>query len=293
MRLMRWITALGALLFALTVDAQTIEYLHTDALGTPVAVSDAARNIVEVSEYEPFGLVANRQAGDKPGYTGHVEDASTGLTYMQQRYYDPGIGRFLSVDPVTALDNGDMRHFNRYSYAYNNHYKFTDPDGRCPVCVGFFIYLVMNNANAPAPGERTSSMPAGQQIASAIPGGGAVATSAQMAVRQTGNMSQRAASREAKREAGIPTSQQATSQTNGRAPDGTPVGRQQSYEVPKPGGGTETRSVQVSRDTRGDHAGMPQVEAGKVKPGGQTDVAGRPRIQNEDKVRVDFEPRRR
>ena len=46
-----------------------------------------------------------------------------------QRYYDPGIERFLSVDPVTA-DGGDMRHFNRYAYAYNNPYRFTDPDGR-------------------------------------------------------------------------------------------------------------------------------------------------------------------
>ena len=48
---------------------------------------------------------------------------------MQQRYYDPGIGRFLSVDPVTANPNtGAM--FNRYNYANNNQYKFTDPDGR-------------------------------------------------------------------------------------------------------------------------------------------------------------------
>jgi RHS repeat-associated protein len=36
---------------------------------------------------------------------------------MQQRYYDPGIGRFLSVDPVTFYDNGDPRYFNRYRYA--------------------------------------------------------------------------------------------------------------------------------------------------------------------------------
>jgi hypothetical protein len=52
---------------------------------------------------------------------------------MQQRYYDPQLGRFLSVDPVTAY-GGDMRHFNRYAYAYNNPYRFTDPDGRCPSC---------------------------------------------------------------------------------------------------------------------------------------------------------------
>ena len=50
---------------------------------------------------------------------------------MQQRYYDPLLGVFLSVDPVTAYDNGDMRYFNRYAYAFNNPYSFTDPDGRC------------------------------------------------------------------------------------------------------------------------------------------------------------------
>jgi uncharacterized protein RhaS with RHS repeats len=51
---------------------------------------------------------------------------------MQQRYYDPGIGRFLSVDPVTA-DGNTGGNFNRYWYANNNPYRFTDPDGRCTV----------------------------------------------------------------------------------------------------------------------------------------------------------------
>jgi len=48
---------------------------------------------------------------------------------MQQRYYDPGIGRFLSVDPVAANPNTGAS-FNRYNYAMNNPYRFTDPDGR-------------------------------------------------------------------------------------------------------------------------------------------------------------------
>ncbi|MGH8050611.1 MAG: RHS repeat-associated core domain-containing protein [Arenimonas sp.] len=47
-----------------------------------------------------------------------------------QRYYDPMIGRFLSVDPMESdMDTG--WNFNRYYYAANNPYKFTDPDGRC------------------------------------------------------------------------------------------------------------------------------------------------------------------
>lgn len=60
-----------------------------------------------------------------------MQDAATGLTYMQQRYYDPQCGCFLSVDPVTA-DPNTGAHFNRYNYANNNPYRFTDPDGRTP-----------------------------------------------------------------------------------------------------------------------------------------------------------------
>jgi uncharacterized protein RhaS with RHS repeats len=48
---------------------------------------------------------------------------------MQQRYYDPIAGRFLSVDPVTT-DTKTGRSFNRYVYAQNNPYRYTDPDGR-------------------------------------------------------------------------------------------------------------------------------------------------------------------
>ncbi|MCI4567113.1 RHS repeat-associated core domain-containing protein [Lysobacter sp. CFH 32150] len=113
-----------------------VKYQHTDALGSPVAVTDASRVVLERSEYEPYGKVLNRPVHDGPGYTGHVEDAATGLTYMQQRYYDPGIGRFLSVDPVTA-DGNTGGNFNRYWYANNNPYRFKDPDGRCSTGWGF------------------------------------------------------------------------------------------------------------------------------------------------------------
>jgi RHS repeat-associated protein len=131
-RLYLLIVALGLMLGAHTAQAQTVIYYHTDALGSPVAVTDAGRVVIERSEYEPYGKLLNRPLADGPGYTGHVSDAATGLSYMQQRYCDPTIGRCLSVDPVTAYDSGDMRFFNRYAYAFNNPYRFTDPDGRKP-----------------------------------------------------------------------------------------------------------------------------------------------------------------
>ena len=103
--------------------------MHTDALGSVVAVTDENRNIVERREYEPYGEQLTPTVQDGPGYTGQVMDVATGLTYMQQRYYDPELGRFLSVDPVTANANTGAN-FNRYWYANNNPYRFTDPDGR-------------------------------------------------------------------------------------------------------------------------------------------------------------------
>lgn len=80
-------------------------------------------------DYEPYGAVVGGQITDGPGYTGHVSNVSTGLSYMQQRYYEPQLGVFLSVDPVTAYDQ-PVGQFNRYRYANGNPYKFTDPDGR-------------------------------------------------------------------------------------------------------------------------------------------------------------------
>lgn len=73
--------------------------------------------------------MVNGTLQDGPGFTGHVQDTATGLTYMQQRYYDPVVGRFLSVDPiVTDFNTGKL--FGRYTYVDNNPYTKIDPDGR-------------------------------------------------------------------------------------------------------------------------------------------------------------------
>lgn len=106
-----------------------LKYQHTDALGSPIAVTDAAGAVIDRTHWEPYGGAIAKPNYDGVGYTGHVMDGRTGLTYMQQRYYDQNVGRFLSVDPVTAYERGPKQ-FNRYNYAYNNPYSFTDPDGR-------------------------------------------------------------------------------------------------------------------------------------------------------------------
>lgn len=124
-----WLALLLAVLAQTAPAAETVVYYHTDALRSVSVVTNAQGQVIERTYYAPYGAVLNRPLRDGPGYTGHREDAETGLVYMQQRYYDPGIGRFLSVDPVTTdAKSGD--NFNRYWYARNNPYTLTDPDGR-------------------------------------------------------------------------------------------------------------------------------------------------------------------
>mgnify|MGYP000845525705 FL=1 len=88
-----------------------ITYLHTDALGSPVASSNAAGQVVERTHHEPYGAAIGKVV-DGPGYTGHVMDGLTGLVQMQQRYYDPETGRFLSVEPVKVYAIGRWLYFN-------------------------------------------------------------------------------------------------------------------------------------------------------------------------------------
>jgi len=96
----------------------------------------------------------------------------------------------------------------------------------------------------------------------------------------------RAARREAMRQDGIPTSQQPVSQSKNAS------GREYQYETPKPGGVTQTKSVQQqTKDS--SHPGQGHWEAGTVKTDPVTgDVRmnnyGRPKLQN-NKSEVDYD----
>ena len=111
------------------IDSVTgTQYAHTDALGSPIARTNSVKTVLSRTRYEPYGYVATGAVG-KVGFTGHVSDTDTGLTYMQQRYYDSVAGRFLSVDPIVT-DANSGKSFNRYSYANNSPFRYVDPDGR-------------------------------------------------------------------------------------------------------------------------------------------------------------------
>lgn len=120
----------------------------TDHLGTPVKQISASGVIAESTSYGPFGaaLATSGTLNSKRGYTGHEEDADTGLVYAEARYYSPPSHRFFQQDPshvylghqgfqgLICADRGqillDPQQLNSYSYARNNPTSGIDPTGK-------------------------------------------------------------------------------------------------------------------------------------------------------------------
>jgi RHS repeat-associated protein len=61
-------------------------------------------------------------------YAGHSADTDVGLSYAQQRWYDPRLGRWLSPDPVFG-DLDDPMSLHPWGYAKFNPLRWTDPTG--------------------------------------------------------------------------------------------------------------------------------------------------------------------
>ncbi len=108
----------------------TVQYLHTDHLGSPVAATDANGAEVGTQSFYPFGEVRNPQGifDTERGFTGQIADAATGLNFYNARYMDPTLGRFISPDSIVP-SVFDPTLFNRYAYVANNPLKYTDPTG--------------------------------------------------------------------------------------------------------------------------------------------------------------------
>ena len=127
-------------------DNAAFEYYfpYTDHLGSIVAVTSTVGTVVAEQNFDAWGRKRNPTnwtydnvpsvpAWLYRGYTGHEHLAEFNLINMNARLYDPVLGRMLSPDNFIQ---GGTQGFNRYSYANNNPFKFTDPSGN-------YIHLIV------------------------------------------------------------------------------------------------------------------------------------------------------
>lgn len=64
-------------------------------------------------------------------YRGYYYDTESGLYYLQTRYYDPAVGRFINADGLTSTDQ-DILGNNMYAYCLNNPVRYIDDEGSLP-----------------------------------------------------------------------------------------------------------------------------------------------------------------
>jgi RHS repeat-associated protein len=99
-----------------------------DRLGNIDTLTDAQGVVVDKRTFDSFGRVlseTNPSMSFRYGYTGRERDLESGLDYYRARYYDPNVGRFISVDPM-GFGAGDT---NLYRYVGNSSTNATDPSG--------------------------------------------------------------------------------------------------------------------------------------------------------------------
>jgi len=114
---------------AMVMAGQTL-YYHQDHLGSSSAMSNAAGQLVETTEHQPYGAMRSHTGVEASNYnfTGQEVDPSSGLYNYKARLYDPATGRFTSADTVVP-NYSDPQSLNRYMYCRGNPLVYTDPSG--------------------------------------------------------------------------------------------------------------------------------------------------------------------
>ena len=114
-------------------------FYRRDCQGNIIALIDSSGNVVVEYKYDAWGnheaTVADETyvalAEINPfRYRGYYYDEETGLYYLQTRYYDPEVGRFISRDSIEYADPETICGLNLYAYCGNNPVMATDPTGR-------------------------------------------------------------------------------------------------------------------------------------------------------------------
>ncbi|MFF3641405.1 polymorphic toxin-type HINT domain-containing protein [Streptomyces sp. NPDC002564] len=137
----RYYTANGQTIAVRTTTVGTsgtkLNFLAADHHGTASLAMDATTYAGTKRHTTPFGAPRGQKGTNWPddkSFLGKPADTVTGLTHIGAREYDPGIGQFISVDPL--LQTEIPQSLNGYSYAAQNPLSNSDPSGLGLNCGG-------------------------------------------------------------------------------------------------------------------------------------------------------------
>ena len=137
-------TGVEGMIYVQNGYANKYYYFDKNTLGDIIAIRDQNGNIVATYEYDAWGngIVMNEQGVQETSdsfigninpfrYRGYYYDAETGFYYLQTRYYDPEICRFINADDYELIATlaeipGQL---NLYAYCNNNPLMFVDYEG--------------------------------------------------------------------------------------------------------------------------------------------------------------------
>ena len=103
---------------AITDATGTIVASYTyGAWGSSISVKNHTTNGVNIAQINPIR------------YRGYYYDAETNFYYLNSRYYDPGICRFINADGAVSGVGGDIQGYNMFAYCFNNPVRFSDLNG--------------------------------------------------------------------------------------------------------------------------------------------------------------------
>jgi RHS repeat-associated protein len=112
-----------------------------DHLGSTQMIASAGGWPLQSNQFMPFGQEIGADVSPNHyKFTGKERDTESGLDYFGARYYASTMGRWMNPDPAMESEILEIpQTWNRYSYVYNRPTFATDPDGRCPPCVGALV----------------------------------------------------------------------------------------------------------------------------------------------------------
>ena len=118
---------------------------HKDIQGSSTSLVKEDGSADATYQYTDFGettINGDNKAENEVCYTGGIYDQSTGLYYLNARYYNPEDGRFVTEDSYRGeVDDPDTGHL--YGYCANNPVNYVDPSGHFAIAVPYLVKLVL------------------------------------------------------------------------------------------------------------------------------------------------------